>query len=171
MASELQQVIKEIKDNTKQVSINKVDEVRVMTAMLNDPEYKVGIYDKNVGHVGDRNPHENAVAFVAHVIAGATQLDTKDSQHLAENYKFTKRDATFMIENMRDFVDVYTKTGRKMNLVQNADSEANIFAKQMPAGSKSVPDKDKPGQTKTIKTAPYVKIVSQTKCPKYKTTK
>ena len=110
MASELQALIKEIKDNTKQVSINKVDEVKVMTAMLNDPDFKVGIYDKNVGHVGDRNPHENAVTFVAHVIAGATQLDSKDSQHLAENYTFTKRDATFMIENMRDFVDVYTRT-------------------------------------------------------------
>ena len=169
MASELEALVQEIKKNTKQVSINKVDEVKVMTAMLNDSEFTVGIYDKNIGHVGDRNPHANAVDFVAHVIAGATQLDARDSQHLAENYKFTKRDATFMLENMRDFVDVYSRTGRKMNLVQNADSEANIFAKTMPAGSKSVPDKDNPGATKTIKTAPYVKIVSQTKCPKYKT--
>ena len=45
-------VISEIKEGLSQRSSSQKDEVRVMRAMLNDPTYSVGIYDKG-GKVGD----------------------------------------------------------------------------------------------------------------------
>jgi len=41
-------LIEEIKKNTeKQTSINKTDEIRVMTTMLNDPDFSIGYMIKN----------------------------------------------------------------------------------------------------------------------------
>ena len=97
--SELENLIEEIKKSTKQVSINKVDEVRVMKSMLNDNQFRIGIYDKNTGYIGDHCPAEEATMFVKNVIQGATGLDSRDSMHLAEQYEFTNKDAQFMISN------------------------------------------------------------------------
>lgn len=166
--SELELLVKEIKMTTKQIAINKVDEIRVMKCMLNDKDFKIGVYDKNLGYIGEKCPHDEAVNFVKNIISGSTGLDGKDSRHLAENYEFTKRDATFLLDNMRDFISVYTDTGRKINIMQTESTEACLYTKPIQAGSKSVPDKDNPGQIKQITTSPYVKLVSVTKCPKYK---
>jgi hypothetical protein len=165
--SELEQIISEIKKSTNQISINKVDEVRVMRSMLNDPEYTIGVYDKNLGYIGQKNPHSEAVNFVKNVIAGATGLDKKDAQYLAENYEFTKRDANYMLSNMRDFLYTYTSTGRKINVIQSANTEANLFTKDIAKSTKLVPDKDNKGQTREVETSAYVKLVSSSKCPKY----
>ena len=165
--SELEQIISDIKRNTSQIAINKVDEVRVMKSMLNDKDFTIGIYDKNNGYIGQKSPHNEAVKFAKNIIAGSTGLDSKDAMHLAENYEFTKKDANFLLDNMRDFLYVYTGTGRKINIMQSAATEAAIFTKEIPASKKSVPDKDNPGKTKQITTSPYIKVVSTSKCPKY----
>jgi hypothetical protein len=67
---------------------------------------------------------------------------------------------------MRDFIGVYTGTGRKLNIIQTAATEANLYTKEMTASTKTIPDKDT-GESKTITTSPYIKLVSQSKCPKY----
>ena len=162
-------MISEIKVQTaKQIAINKVDEVKVMKSMLNDPDFSIGIYDKKMGYVGQRCPHNEAVSFVKNVINNATGLDSKDSMHLAENYEFTNKDANFMLTNMRDFLSVYTGIGRKINIVQNENSEAYLFARNIPAGTKTVPDKLNPGSSVKVDVVPFTKIVSTSKCPKYK---
>lgn len=165
--SELELLVEEIKQSTSQIAINKVDEVRVMRCMLNDPDFSLGVYDKNLGYIGQRSPHAEATKFVKNIIMGSTGLDSKDSKHLAENYEFTKRDANFLLDNMRDFVQVYMNTGRKMNIMQTETSEACIFTKPVNSTNKTVPDKENPGQSKQITTSPYIKLVSATKCPKY----
>lgn len=165
--SELEMLISEIKKNTKQVAVNKVDEVRVMRSMLNDKDYSIGVYDKTMGYIGQRSPHQEAVKFVKGIIQDSTGLDSKDSQHLAENYEFTKKDANFLITNMKDFLNVYTGTGRKINIMQTAATEACLYTKEIKATKKSIPDKDNPGKTKQITTSPYIKLVSNTRCPKY----
>lgn len=168
MASELELLVSEIKKNTaNQIAINKIDEVRVMKTMLNDSEFKIGIYDKSLGYVGDKCPHDEAVGFVKNIIAGATGLDAKDSRHLAENYEFTKRDASFLIDNMRDFIQVYTSTGRKINVMQTANTEACLYTKSVGATNKSVPDKSNPGTNKKVLTSPYIKLMTESRCPKY----
>ena len=165
--TELEQLVYDIRKSTSQVSINKVDEVRVMTSMLNDKEFSLGVYDKTQGYIGQRSPHDEAVKFVKNVISGATGLDSKDSMHLAENYEFTKKDANFLLGNMRDFMNVYMSTGRKINIIQSADTDASLFTKPIKATEKLIPDKDNPGSTKKVPTLGYTKLVSSSKCPKY----
>lgn len=168
MKSEMEQLIAEIKKVTaSQTSINKADELRVMTTMLNDSDFSVGVYDKKIGYIGQRSPHEEAVKFVGDVIQRATGLEKKDSQHLAEGLEFTKRDANFLITNMKDFLSVYMNTGRKFNIMQSAATEANLYTKEMTASTKTIPNKDNPKESRTITTSPYIKLVSQSKCPKY----
>lgn len=165
--SELEQLVYDIRKSTLQVSVNKVDEVRVMTSMLNDKDFTLGVYDKTQGYMGQKSPHNEAVKFVKNVISGATGLDNKDSMHLAENYQFTKKDANFLLSNMRDFLTVYTGTGRKINVIQSATIDASLFTKEIKASEKLVPDKDNPGATKKVPTSGYTKLVSSSKCPKY----
>lgn len=165
--TELEELISEIKKNTTQISQNKVDEVRVMKSMLNDKDFTIGVYDRTAGYIGQRSPHQEAVKFVKNVVSGATGLDQKDSLILAENYEFTKKDANFLLENMRDFLFVYTSTGRKINVMQSAETEASLYTKEVPVAKKRIPDKEHPGQTKEIQTKPYIKLVSSNKSPKY----
>lgn len=166
MKSELETLVEEIKNSTKQTAINKVDEYRVMKCMLNDKDFSVSVYDKN-GYCGESCPHNEAVNFVKNVICETTGLDSKSSKHLAESYEFTKRDATFMLDTMRSFIKVYMDTGRKINIMQTEHTEACLYTKPIEAGVKLVPDKDNSGSTKEIKTSPYVKLVSANKCPNY----
>lgn len=165
--SEMKNMITEIKKQVSDISINKADEVRVMKCMLNDPEYTVGVYEKKAGYVGERCPYKEARTFVKNMIMGATGLDGADSQHLADNYEFQKRDAVFLLDNMKDFVQTYMNTGRKLNIMQTGATEADIFTKAIPATEKSVPDKTHPGTTKKTITSPYVKLISKSKSPKY----
>lgn len=166
--SELELLVSEIKKGTSQVAINKVDEIRVMRCMLNDANFTLGVYDKNLGYIGERSPRQEAVNFVKNIIGGATGLDSRDSKCLAENYEFTKRDASFLLDNMRDFLQVYMSTGRKINVMQTAATEATLNTRAVQGRSnKPVPDKENPGQTKQITTSPYVKLVAVTRCPKY----
>lgn len=165
--SSLEEMIAEIKANTSQVAINRNDEVRVMKEMLNDPNFSVSIYDKNSGYIGQRCPHEEATGFVKNVIQTTTGLDARDSKHLADNYEFTKRDATFMLTNMRDFMSTYLSTGRKINIVQSASSEANLFARDVKPLVKTIPASEGSKETKQMTTSAYTKIISSSKCPKY----
>ena len=165
--SELEQIIAEIKETSTQTSVNKSDEVRVMKAMLNDPNFTIGVYDKNIGYIGQRSPHQEATKFVKNILTGTTGLDSRDAQHLADNYEFTRRDANFMLTNMRDYLATYTAAGRKINIVQTANTEAYVYTKDIDTKKKYVPDKDNPGKTREIEANPYVKLVSSSKCPKY----
>jgi hypothetical protein len=165
--SELEQLVYDIKKNTKQISINKADEVKVMKSMLNDPDFSIGVYDKIHGYIGQKCPHDDAVKFVKNIIQDSTGLDKKDALYLAENYQFTNRDANFLLSNMRDFLYVYTGTGRKINLIQSANTEAAVYIKDIKSTEKNIPDKDNPGKTKKITTTAYSKLVSNSKSPKY----
>ena len=165
--TELEEIISDIKKNTKQKAINKVDEVRVMKSMLNDPEFTIGVYDRTAGYIGQKSPHNEAVKFVKDIVSGTTHLDSKDSQILAENYKFTTKNVNFLLDNMRDFLYVYTNTGRKINIIQSATSEACIYTREVGAVNKTVPDKEHPGYTKQIRTRPYTKVVSFNRSPRY----
>jgi hypothetical protein len=166
--SELEQLIHDIKENVTQTSVNKVDEVNVMKSMLNDANFFIGVYDRNMGYIGQRCPHDEAVNFTKNIITRATGLDSRDSKILAERYEFDKKDATFLLTNMRDFLNVYTSTGRKINLIQNAETEAAVFIKDIPEGTKVVPNKDPNTGSREIKTVAFKKLVSSAHCPKYK---
>lgn len=165
----MEQLMKQIREITaKQKSQNKGDEVAVAQALLNDPDFQVGIYDKNKGYIGTRNVHEEAVNFVAGITSDITGLDKKTAEELASNYTFTKKDANFIINTSRDFVQTYLNTGRKFNILQSENAEANIFLKPIPAKEKMVPTKE---GAKLVKTGAYNKVACKSGCPKYNISK
>ena len=166
MAEEnVKKLMGEIQEVTaKQKAASRVDEIRVMKAMLNDPSFKVSIYDKNKGLVGTRCPREEATKFVASTTSAITGLDQAQATELANNYEFTKKDATFLIENARDFTSTYLQTGRKMPLVQSEKTEASLIVRHVEQKTKKVPA-NMGGGTTTVPA--YDKVISKSKSPKY----
>lgn len=163
MEQTMKDLMKEIKEVTQKArSASKVDEIRVMRTMLNDPDFTVAIYDKSKGLIGTRNPHEEAVKFVSGICSSVTGIDSKSADELASNYEFTKKDATFMLDNTRSFIQTYLETGRKLNISQTKTSQAEIFTRHIDAKEKQIP-----GSDKTTTVAAYDKIISKSKCPKY----
>lgn len=163
----MEELMTEIKEITKnQHSASKVDEIRVMRGMLNDPDFTVSVYDKNKGYIGTRCPREEALKFVVNTATAITGLDTKSAKELVQNYEFTKRDASFLIENGRDFTQVYLETGRKFPIVQGEDSEAAIFLRKIDSKEKSVPDSST-NSTKNTIVPGYNKVICRSRCPKY----
>lgn len=164
--TELEKVISDIKENTKQIAINKTDEVKVMVAMLNDKEFRYQKYEKNIGRVGEVNPRSQMVNLATDIIFNATGLEKKNCAILADKLTFSKKDAQTIIDLNKEFLDVYTSTGRKINLIQNERTEANVYVKEMGSTVKAIPNKED-GTIKNIKTSPYTKLASQSSCPKY----
>lgn len=164
----MENLISEIREITKkQQAISRVDEVRVMRTMLNDPNFTVSIYERNKGIVGTRCPREEATTFVGNVSSAITGLENKAAQELANQYEFTKRDAVFLLDNSRDFIQTYLSTGRKLPIIQAEDSEATIQYRTIQSREKSVPTNDGGKQTTTVPA--FQKVICKSKCPKYKT--
>ena len=163
MEQTMKELMKEIKEVTKkQKSASKVDEIRVMRTMLNDPDFTVSVFDKNKGLIGTRCPREEAVKFASSICTSITGIDSKSANELAANYEFTKKDAIFMIENSRDFTSTYLETGRKYCLVQDKDMQASIFTKPIDSKEKQIP-----GTDKSITVPSYTKLICRSKNPKY----
>jgi len=97
----MKELMAEIQETTKkQKSASRVDEVRVMRTMLNDPKFEVSIYDRNKGKIGTRSPREEAIKFVASTASAVTGLDAAQATELAQNYEFTKKDASLIIRHV-----------------------------------------------------------------------
>lgn len=166
MEQTMKELMAEIREVTKkQKSCNKVDEIRVMRTMLNDPDFEVSIYDKNKGLIGTRSPRTEAVKFISNVCSAVTGIDSKSADELANNYEFTKKDAIFLLDNSRDFTQTYLSTGRKINIVQSEKSQAELLVKPIPEKEKAIPAGD--GVKQITKVPGYDKIVAKSKCPKY----
>ena len=159
----MKELMAEIKEVTKkQKSANKINEIQVMKAMLNDPDFTVSVYDKNKGFIGTKNPHEEAVKFAANICTSITGIDSKSADELASNYEFTKKDAIFMVDTAKTFVQTYMETGRKLPIIQSETSQAELLVKHVEAKEKNIP-----GKSETTKVAAYDKVVCRSKCPKY----
>ena len=148
----------------KQRSQNRSDEIKVQRAMLNDPTFKIGIYDKKEGLIGERCPREEAVQFITDISSSITGLDRPTTEKLAENYEFTKKDAQFFINMNKDFISTYLRTGRKLGLIQTEDCEASVLYRSTASREKIIPGKD---GIKTTVVPSYTKLISKSKAPKY----
>lgn len=165
VAESMTQLMDQIKEVTKkQKSQNVSDELKIQKCMLNDPDFKVGVYDKRKGLVGERCPREEAVNFIAEVSSSITGLDKSSALSYAKEYEFTKKDAQFFLNMNRDFTTTYLKTGRKLGLVQSEDCEASLLYRPTASREKIVPGKD---GTKVTTVPGYTKLISKSKAPKY----
>ena len=160
--SNMKDLMNEIREATKKHrSVNKSDETTVMRTMLNDPDFSISEYDKTNGYVGQHSPYEDSRNFIANITSTITGIESDNASELANNYQFSKKDASFLVENAKDFVSTYLQTGRKLPIVQSETSEAALLLREVKTKEKQVPD----GSTTTIPA--FDKVICKSKCPKY----
>lgn len=117
-------LVDEIKNGLTQKSCSMKDEVRVMQAMLNDKEFVAGIYSTS-GKVGEYSPFEDSRKMLASAIASTTKINKDEAATLANGHEFTKSEATSMVNISKEFINVYSDTGRKMSL--GGREKSNIY--------------------------------------------
>ena len=133
-------LINKIKEERKNVSSSQKDEVSVMRAMLNDKDFKVDVYSKD-GVTGQVCPSEAARNIAANVISNTTKMSQNEAKALADNYEYTKADATNMIDISKEFVNTYIQTGRKLPLGGRENSNISLSHKEIKPALKSYPKK------------------------------
>lgn len=121
-------LIKEINDTRTQTSSSSKDEVRVMKAMLNDPNFVVDVYGRS-GVEGQYCPYQEARSMVSNIIRDATKISAKEAANLAEHYKFGKQEAGAMVGISKEFINTYIETGRKLPLGGREKSNISIAKK------------------------------------------
>lgn len=140
MANTVIELIKEINETRTQTSASTKDELRVMQAMLNDNEFVVDVYGKS-GAIGQYCPCEDAHNMAANIIKGAAKITTKEAEHLADNYEFTKQDASTFVNISKEFINTYVETGRKLPLGGREKSNIALSKKIKEERSNKFPKK------------------------------
>lgn len=158
-------LISEIKDNLNQRSASRKDEVSVMKAMLNDPTYQVGIYDKT-GKTGDYSPYADSRKMLASVISATTKISAQEAQELANTHELTKNDATTFVNVSKEFINTYAQTGRKLPLGGRKTMSVFLELKHVEEREKVVPSALKGGASaeKKMTTVPAHDAL-KAKCP------
>ena len=162
----LHQVVSEIRDNLKQKSSSQKDEIKVMKAMLNDPNYSVGMYDKS-GKIGDYCPYEDSRKMMANVIASTTKINSQEAIGLANNYEVTKSDATTMINISKEFTNTYLQTGRKLPLGGRERIDAKLCIKHVDEKEKGVPNKSNTNKRENVIIPAHDAIKASCPCPSW----
>lgn len=121
-------LVKNIDETRTQTGANAKDENRVMQAMLNDPSFKVDVWNKN-GVTGQYCPYDDARSLVANIIKDTTKISSNEATALAGNYIFGKQEASTFINISKEFVNTYMETGRKLPLGGRESSNISIARK------------------------------------------
>jgi len=138
-------IINEVTGAVSQRSASKKDEVTVMRAIINDPEYSVDVYDKT-GKCGNYQPGADFRKMVSNVVSNTTKIPYKEAKALVDNYEFTKSDATTMVGVSKEFINTYLQTGRKLPLGGREKSDVELMWKTINQRTTEVPVKTASGQ-------------------------
>lgn len=162
-------LINDIRKGLSQRSSSQKDEEHVMRAMLNDPTYSVGIYDKT-GKVGDYCPFEDSREMIGSIISDSTGISSKESKALANSYMFGKKQSQTMVDISKEFVNTYLHTGRKLPLGGREKSNASLLLKEIPESEKKFPNSigdvnDKSTGTTVVPAHEGIKVSAP--CPSY----
>lgn len=133
----VQELIQDIKDNLKQKSASRRDEVTVMRAMLNDKDFVVTDYATHEQHC----PAQDFRDMTAGIIASTTKMSKVEAQAIVDNYDVKKADAETMVTLSKDFINCALRTGRKINLGATEKSNISIQIKEIPESQKKFPMK------------------------------
>lgn len=71
-------IIAEVTDNVNQRSASRKDEITVMRAMINDPEFSVEVYDKT-GKVGEYYPSREIRKMISNVVSTTVKIPVKEA--------------------------------------------------------------------------------------------
>lgn len=129
--SKTRELINEIKSNLNQRSSSHKDELMIMREMLNDSEYKVGIYNID-GKCGEYSPYESSREMVSNIIENTTKIPKQEAEQLANNYIFSKSDAECMVGISKEFINTYLNTDRKLSLGGRETSNISLLKKEVP---------------------------------------
>lgn len=162
-------LLEEIKKGLSQRSSSQKDEEHVMRAMLNDPTYSVGIYDKT-GKVGEYCPFDDSRNMIGSIINEATGIQAKEARALASTFEFTKKESQSMVNISKEFVNTYLHTGRKLPLGGREKSNASLLLKEIPESEKKFPNSigdanDKSSGTTVVPAHEGIKVSAP--CPSY----
>ena len=142
-------VIAEVTDNVTQHSSSKKDEIIVMKAIMNDPDFSVGVYDKS-GKVGDYCPAKDMRKMATNIVAETTKIPVKEAKELVDMYEFTKADAACMINISKEFINTYLHTGRKLPLGGRINSDVELMWKEIEDRTTGIPIKGSDKRTDTF---------------------
>ena len=162
-------VVDTIKKGLSQRSSSQKDEEHVMRAMLNDPTYVVGVYDKT-GKVGEYCPFEDSRKMIGCIINEATGILPREANALANTFEFTKRESQTMVNISKEFVNTYLHTGRKLPLGGRERSNASLLLKEIKESEKKFPNSigDKSDTTSGTTVVPaHEGIKVNAPCPSY----
>lgn len=140
MAENVKELVKEIKTNLSQVNSSQKDEIKVMKAMLNDPDYKVGVYGKT-GLEGEYCPREDAITMVTSILRNGASMSSAEAEVIAKDYEFSKNEATAMVGINKEFINTYLQTGRKLPFGGRENFDISISGKEVKASTKTYPAK------------------------------
>ena len=124
----------------QKTSANTRDEVRVMMTMLNDPTFKVDVYNRT-GVTGQFCPYEASRQMIVNIIKDATKISTQEARALAESYQFDRSTSDTMVGISKEFINTYLETGRKLPLGGREKSNISIAKKVKPAKVNTYPKK------------------------------
>ena len=134
------ELINESNTTRTQASSKAKDEVRVMKAMLNEPEFKVDVYGKS-GVEGQYCPYEESRIMVSNIIKNTTKVSQQEAMSLANSYEFGNQEATIMVGLSKEFINTYIETGRKLPLGGREKSNISIAKKIKEARIGNTPKK------------------------------
>ena len=133
-------LIEEISTGLSQSSSSRKDEVRIMQAMLSDPDYEVSIYGKD-GVEGTYNPTNDFRSMCASVIANAAKVPAAEATQIMDGYAVRKSEAASMINISKEFVNTFLQTGRKLPLGPRETSDISLSLKKVESTTRMYPQK------------------------------
>lgn len=164
--SYVDELLKDIEANLSQRSASRKDEVRVMNAMLNDKDYKVGEYSSE-GKVGEYCPREDAQKIVKSILTNGAHLSSAEASSIAENYQFSMPESTAFIGVSKEFVNTYVRCGRKLPIGGRKDMSASLSFKKIPAQKKKLPMNALNSKDAMVTIPEHATIKAHGGCPKW----
>ena len=170
----LESLVKEIHYGlTQKNSSSQKDEIRVMQAMLNDTDFKVGIYGNN-GKEGEYCPAEDFRSMIGSIIYSAAKTTKEEARTLAASHEATKSDAASMVNISKEYVNTYMHTGRKLPLGGREGTNFFLCGKEVKERTKPCPKKvgyadngDPIYETPNVKIPAHLGLKAYSSCPKW----
>lgn len=166
----VQELLKEIREAGSTKASQK-DELRVMRTMINDKDYKVGLYTKE-GLQGTFCPAEEIREMASSVIKSTTKISEDEAKRLADEHEFTKSEAQNLINVSKEYVNTYLQTGKRLPLGGREQMNAVLIMENKQAGQISynqkvgVKEDESPIIERRTKDVPaYQKVKCTSTCP------
>ena len=124
------EVIESVKGTVSQHYASRKDEVTVMKAIINDPNYSVDIYEKG-GNIEEYFPAKEFRRVISNAVAATTKIPNKEAVELV--------DAAALVGLSKEFVHSYLQTGRKLPIGGRATSNVELVWKEFAERTAGVP--------------------------------